>query len=190
MMHITKPFRIITYGVIIGAGFGLTYELFEFIQRGFGSRGAVVPALIAMPLFFFVSRFVVDSFDSRLRRDARDPNLVRQHEKKKDAESAFSVKRKAFAIIFSVLAILFSTLVANALFDHVNFAFQLNPPDAHVYGPDSDAYGSFIGTFFSYIAFVFALLSCRLNPRSKIGLIILVWCGLLLLGFMTLKPRF
>jgi len=188
-MYISKPFRIISYGVIIGAGVGLTYELFH---RTLGHRGAVIPALIAVPAFGLIARFVVDSFDFWLRRVTRDPNLVRLQEKKRETPSAFSVTRKAFAIIFSVLAILFSTLVAMALYKHVNYAYHLSPPDPNGrgYGGDSDSMGSFFGTFFSYIAFVFALLSCCLYPRSKVGLIILFWCGLLVVGFMTLRPRF
>lgn len=177
--------RIIAYGVIIGGGAGLTYELFH---RALGSRGAVIPALIAIPVFGLLARFAVDSFDFWLRRDARDPNLIRQHEKKKGTPSPLSVMRKLFTILFSVLAILFSIGGAGALYDHVNYAYHLGPTGG--YGGDSDAYGSFFGTGFSFIALVFSLLNFFVYPRSKVGVIILFWCGLLVVGFMTLRPRF
>ena len=95
---------------------------------------------------------------------------------------------KLFATPLAVFTILFSALVAKALYDHVNYAYQLGPTGG--YGPDSDAYGSFFGTGFSFLALVFALLNFFFHPRSKVGLIILVWCGLLVVGFMTLRPRF
>jgi hypothetical protein len=118
----------------------------------------------------------------------RAPNLVRQHEKKKEKPSGVSVMRNLFAILFSVLAIFFSIGGAGALFDHVIYAYHLGTPGG--YGGDSDAYGSFFGTGFSFIAFVFALINFFIYPRSKVGVIILVWCCLLVLGFTTLRPRF
>jgi xanthosine utilization system XapX-like protein len=77
-MYIAKPFRILSYGVIIGAGGGLT---FGFLYRHIGFW-AVIPALIAVPIFGLLGGFVVDSFDSWLRRVTRDPIWMRQHERK------------------------------------------------------------------------------------------------------------
>jgi hypothetical protein len=78
-MYIAKPFRFLFYGVIIGAGVVLTFTL---LRRHIGFW-ALIPALIAFPVFGLVSGFVVDSFDFWLRRVTRDPIWVRQHEKKK-----------------------------------------------------------------------------------------------------------
>ena len=77
-MYIAKPFRVLSYGVIIGAGVGLTFGLL-YRRIGFW---AVIPALIAFPVCGLVGGFVVDSFDQWLRRVTRDPIWVRQHEKK------------------------------------------------------------------------------------------------------------
>jgi xanthosine utilization system XapX-like protein len=78
-MYIAKPFRIISYGVIIGAGVGL---MFGLLHRRIG-LWAVIPASIAVPVCGLLGGFVVDSFDFWLRRVTRDPIWVRQHEKKK-----------------------------------------------------------------------------------------------------------
>ena len=78
-MYIAKPFRLIAYGAIIGAGAGVTYG---FLHRRIGFW-AVIPTLIAIPVFALLGGLVVDSFDFWLRRVTRDPIWVRQHEKKK-----------------------------------------------------------------------------------------------------------
>jgi hypothetical protein len=98
---------------------------------------------------------------------------------------------KLFATPFAVLAILFSIGAAGALFDHLNYAYHLSPPDpnGHGYGPDSDASGRVFGTVFSFIALLFAFINFFFYPRSTIGaikVIILVWCGFLLFIFMNL----
>lgn len=78
-MYIAKPFRVLACGVIIGAGVGLTFGL---LYRRIGIW-AVIPALIAFPVFGVVGGFVVDSFDFWLRRVTRDPLWVKQHEHRK-----------------------------------------------------------------------------------------------------------
>jgi xanthosine utilization system XapX-like protein len=78
-MYIAKPFRVLSYGLIIGAGVGLTFGL---LYRHIG-LWTVIPALIAFPVFGLLGGFIVDAFDSWLRRVTRDPIWVRQHEQRK-----------------------------------------------------------------------------------------------------------
>jgi hypothetical protein len=82
-MYIAKPFRILTQGVIIGAGVGLTFAL---LHRRIGTW-AVIPALIAFPLFGFVGGFIVDAFDFWLRRVMRDPHGEAWSEHQADLDS-------------------------------------------------------------------------------------------------------